>query len=159
MAKKTIVISSIVVVTTLLGGGIWWLFSSGRLVYSANPSSSVSRTEVCDDSIVDRYNEVSRYVVKNPGDQPTYDEEGLAKLADDIRAKDRYKSDPTCQAILFFVAVRNDKYEDANATYQSLLELHKQGAYANSNIRSNEPLFNYPDFFNALSGAPVRSEE
>jgi len=159
MRKKILVSSIAVIVVALIGVGVWWLFSTGRLAYVANPTNTSGKVVACDDAIVDRYNEVSLYKLRGSDTKvPTYDKDGLAKLATEIQAKDGYKSDATCQAVLFFVAVRGNSYENARQSYETLLDLHKQGVYANSNIRSNEPLFNYPDFFNTLSGAPAQEE-
>lgn len=159
MRKKLVFAGIGIVLVAFVGAGIWWLFDSGRLVYSANPGSTNGKAIACGDDVVDRYNEVTYYALRSEdATLPTYDEDGLAKLATEIRATDGYESDATCQAMLFFVAVRNDSYEDANKSYTALLDLHEQGVYANSNIRSNEPLYNYPDFFNILSGAPAIEE-
>jgi hypothetical protein len=135
--------------------GVWWLFSSGRLVYASPKSSAV----VCRSDVVTKYNAVMFFRTRDGSSTPSLDEVGLKKLEADIKTKARYATDPTCQTILFWTAVHNDNYKAANEAYKAVKSLHEKGNFADSNLRSNEPLFTYETYMNSLSGSGVTQAE
>jgi hypothetical protein len=90
---------------------------------------------------------------------PSFDEAGLKKLAAEIKTKAKYANDPTCQTILFWAAVQGDNYKAANEAYKAVKSLHDKGDFADSNLRSNEPLFTYEQYMNSLSGSGVKQAE
>lgn len=153
MRKKILVSSIAVIVVALIGAGVWWLFSTGRLVYVDSNTKARVSSSVCDSTIVDRYNAAMYYEVRNNSTTPSIDEDGIKALVADIKGKSGYETDPTCQVIIFWAAVRGDDYKAARSAYDSIKTLHDKGSFADSNIRSNEPLFTYEGYVNGLTGS------
>ena len=149
MSKKLVIIGAVAVVA-LLSVGVGWLFSSGRLVYVSPGSQVAISSAVCGSDVVDTYNAAAYYVKRGNSETPTMDEDGLKKLATDIKAKNNYADDATCQTILFWLAVHNKDAQAADTAYQAVNKLHTKRIFADSNIRSNEPIFMYENYVTGL---------
>lgn len=141
----------IVVLAGLIIAGVWWLFSSGRLVYVSSKSSDVA----CGSDIVTQYNGAMFYRPRNGSNIPSLDEAGLKNLVTEIKGKTKYATDPTCQTILFWIAVHDNNYNAANDAYKAVKSLHDKGEFADSNLRSNDSLFTYQGYLNSLPGSGV----
>lgn len=157
MRKKIGSIVTWMIILIILGTGVWWLFNTGRLAY-VNPGSQ-SSSVVCDTDIVDKYNAAMYFEPRNGSNKLSIDEEGIKSLAIEIKNKTDFRTDPTCQTILFWIAVHDDDYQSANKAYEEIKTLHSKHIFADSNIRSQEPLFTYEGYVNSLSGSGVKSEE
>lgn len=83
-------------------------------------------TRVCDDSFVERFNKI--------------EEDGFKTLAADVKSKDGYSSDPTCQTILLVAALQERNYKDAKQAYDAVIELHSQHVYVDSNLNTGASL-------------------
>lgn len=144
MAKKGTVLA-ITGVTVLVVGAVVALFVTGLLVW--NPGSSKQSASganiVCGNDIVDTYNAASQIAVREGATTPSVDAEGIEQVKADILSTEGYKDDPTCQAILFWIAVGADDYEAAKSAHEAVKRLHAQNNFANSNIRGDDPIFNY----------------
>jgi hypothetical protein len=135
---------------------IWWLFDSGRLVYSASGQRYLS---VCDKGIVDRYNDAMYYKVRTGSIDPSIDEAGVKGLVAEIQTKKDFENDPTCQSIIFWSAVQENNYSSANTSYNILMDLHDKHIFADSNLRSSQPLFMYGETLKGLSGSGFSEED
>jgi hypothetical protein len=147
--RKRVLLVVIAVVLAVLGGVVWWLFSSGHLVYS-DTSSSQSKV-ACGTDIVDKYNAAMYYQLRNGSTEPSIDEQGVKDLVKDIKSKASFETDPTCQTIIFWVAVRDDNYKSASSAYNEIMSLHKKRIFADSNLRSDQPLFTYEETLKGLT--------
>ena len=159
MNKMRIVTTLTTVILALLGAGVWWLFTSDRLTYNSDPVSRPNSSLVCGADTVDRYNDAMFYAVREGSSDLTIDGESLNNLVVEIKNKVGYKNDPTCQTILFWTAVQNDDYSAAKDAYDSIKTMHDRGAFADSNIRSNQPLFTYESYLLQLSGSSASQVE
>jgi len=99
------------------------------------------------------------YRLRDGSSMPSLDMAGLQKLVSEIKTKANYAKDPTCQTILFWVAVQNDNYNEANTAYKALKTLHDEGKYVDSNLRSSDPFFTYKQYLDNLSGSGVKATE
>lgn len=143
-----------VILLVLLSGGVWWLFGSGHLVYSnTNSNSSSPPTVACGTDVVDRYNAAMDYQLRNGSTETSIDEQGIKDLLAEIKAKPNFETDPTCQTIIFWSAVSDDNYKSASSAYNGLMSLHEKRIFADSNLRSDQPLFTYEETLNSLTGS------
>lgn len=150
---KKILIPIIILILLAVGAGVWWLFDSGRLVYSSSPSNNeiVARQAiVCDEDTVDLYNDAMYFRPRNGEATSSIDSEEVKRIVADIKTKDGYDSDPTCQTILFWVAIYDKDLEAAISANSALQELYIKGMYSSPNIRSNQPLFSYDGFIEGI---------
>lgn len=149
MSKKLNVAIVATVIAVAIIGALIWAVASGtvRVSLGAGATTGGSYEVVCDESIVTAYNNAS---YRDPNDG-TYDEEGLKKVGTDIKAKAGFEKDPTCQAIVFWLAVGEGNYEASKAAYESVKSLHAQRLFADSNLRGNVPLFEYEFLVKNLS--------
>ncbi len=145
------------IILAILTSGTWWLFSSGHLVYHGSISQpnnlSSNQTVVCDAYVVAKYNDAMDYKERNGSTEPSIDIQAIKNLVADIKAKTNFKSDPTCQAIIFWSAVMNDNYKAASIAYNELLGLHKKHIFADSNLLNDQPLFTYKEALDGLTGS------
>ena len=136
---------SIVIVTgvvAIVGAAVIGLIASGYVTITIGKSKSQasSASIVCGEDMLSRYNEA---ILARPTDDPTVsviDKEGLAKIATDIKNHGAYKDDPTCQTMLFWIALQDKNYDDAKAAYEGVSHWYDEHVYANSDIRGNAPL-------------------
>lgn len=141
MSKKLVI--GVSVLGALLLASVIFLVVSGRLVLTdPNVQRSVSKI-VCDSGTVDTYNAAMLLDKRGGSDEYTFDEAGLKSLQTSIRAKDGYKDDPTCQTMLFWIAVKDEDYEAGKVAYQNVKRLYDQRIFADSNLRTDQPLFSY----------------
>lgn len=144
-------IVSIVLGLVLLAGAS--LYAFGYVSLSNNDSQS--SLPVCGTDIVDRFNESYRYTERVKGEGLSYDYKGLQSISDDIKKMEGAENDATCQTMNFWIAYVNRDHAKANKAYESLLGLHKQGRFPDSNMISPIPLFMYEsmvgDMVNAQS--------
>ena len=159
--KKGFIIGSVGLVLVIVGA-ISWLLMSGRVTVTFGAAQSVSdnRTIVCGADTVSAYNAaydamfheiITTQLVDDGIASGTPDVTEIVTLADDIKRKDGYGQDPTCQTIIFWSAVYNDDYEGATAAHTAVRELHETHLFANSDIRGNTPLSSWSDEVYALS--------
>lgn len=141
MSKKLVV--GISVVGALLLAGVVFLVVSGRLVLTdPNVQRSVSKI-VCDSSVVTTYNAAMLLDIRDGSTEYTFDEAGLKSLQTSIRGKDGYEDDPTCQTMLFWMAIKDEDYAAGKTAYEGVKRLYDQRIFADSNIRTDQPLFSY----------------
>lgn len=159
MNKKRILTILAIITSALLGVGVWWLFDTDRLTYASDPGSQSTSSVVCGADVLDTYNAAMFYALREGSSDLTIDEKSLNNLVVEIKSKTGYKNDPTCQTILFWTAVQNDDYPAAKDAYESIKTLHDQGIFADSNIRSNQPLFTYGNYLLQLSGSGASQVE
>lgn len=148
MSKK-IVTGITVAVVILLIGCMAWLFLSGqvRVLWGKSNESVV----VCGTGVVDTYNAAMHYQTRTGSSGPALDEEGLKKLAVDIKSKPGYESDPTCQSMLFWMAIHDRNYTAATSAYDAVKKLHDKRIFADSNIRDNGPSYTYDSVLQGIS--------
>ncbi len=150
MNKRLIIILALVGV--LIVAALIWLIASGQVIISwKNGTSQSSASSVCKTDTVDSYNKAAYYQVREGSELPTADEASLKKITSDIKAKNGYDSDPTCQAILFWNAILASDYEGAKKAHEIVKDLHGRGIFADSNIRNNAPLFEYESALRDIS--------
>lgn len=159
MNKKRILTILAIITSALLGVGVWWLFATDRLTYTSNPGPQSTSSVVCGADVLDTYNAAMFYALRDGSNDLTIDEKAVESLAVEIKSKEGYKNDPTCQTILFWTAVQNDNYPAAKDAYESIKTLHDQGIFTDSNIRSNQPLFTYESYLLQLSGSGASQVE
>lgn len=150
MAKKIIIAVS-VIIALLLGVGVWWMFDTGRLVYSQDGDTAPSSASVCGLEMVESYN--NSFVFDYNEDRLTVDQGNLDRISDEIKSSEGYESDPTCQTILFWHAVRADDHEAATKAHESILDLHSKGQFANSDIRDAYAVSSLKMHVDSLTGS------
>lgn len=150
MKKNAAIITVAVVILALAGVGTW-LFMSGRLAWVNPNTKTVSVQAVCTTDMVNKYNDAMYLVARNGQKELTVDEAALKTIKSDILAKPSYKEDPTCQAMLFWMAFRVGDYDAAKSAYDAVHALHDKGMFADSNLRGDEPLFTYEDVLFTIS--------
>lgn len=159
MSKKTIAIVVAASVVVLLGVVVWWLFNTGRLVYVASGTKAPAGVVVCGTDMVTKYNNATELIKRQGSDTASIDKDALSSLATDIRNKQAYKDDPTCQTILFWVAFRNEDKDAAEASMKTLEELHEKRQFADSNLRNSDAFANRKTYLNVLSGSDDQNED
>lgn len=156
MNKKRILTILTIVISALLGAGVWWLFSTNRLTFTINPGLQATSSAVCGTDVVDTYNRVASLEVRNGSSESVIDTEGMKSLANQIRGKDAYKTDATCQTLLFWTAFYENNFDSAVSAHTAIKSLHDKGAFADSNIRSAAPLSSYQSYLTSLSEVEVQ---
>lgn len=147
MGKKKLIIIIILVVVLVLGAAAAWLFVSGNLANIGRgatvntESQTATLNRVCDSTVVTTYNKVMNYQDQTGSNDSSLDEPAIKRLQDDVKGKAGYENDPTCQTILFWIAAHYSDYENTKKAYESLLDLHDKGMFADSNLGSAAPLF------------------
>jgi hypothetical protein len=137
------------VVVAALGG---YLFVSKQLTLTLGNNSTSSRAAaICGDAIIGQYNAAMNYQVRSTGADPTLDTKSLGELEAGIPAKAGYADDPTCQTILFWIAVQNNDGTKAQTALTALNKLHDEGKYVDSNLANNAPLSTFKDALNNLT--------
>src|SRR5690606_26792646 len=95
---------------------------------------------VCDEFYVDRYNEASSAML-NDGGQPGSDSHGeLTALLDEIKSKDGYHDDLTCQNIIFLAEVDFSNHDAAKSVSERIKQLEEKGG----SVDEDEFLVYYP---------------
>lgn len=132
-----------------LGG---YLYATNQLLFAfGNAASNVRTTAVCGDSIINKYNSAMNYQVRGSDTKPTLDGPGLKELEKDIPTKAEYSKDPTCQTILFWIAIQYNNASNAQTALTALNNLHDQGKYVDSNLSNNAPLSTFKDTIDTLT--------
>lgn len=152
MSKKRT--AGIIIIITLIVtavGAIAWMFWAGYLVYVAPGTQRTVSVAVCDSSTVSRYNDVMILAARNGSTELTYDEEGIKSVKSEIEGLEGNKDDPTCQAMLFWIGIQNNSYEDARTAAARVQALHDEGKFPDNNIRANDALFTYESVLFPLS--------
>jgi len=159
MSKKRILQIIFIVIILLAVGVVIWLFAAGKLVWANEKQVVASTSEIiCGDETVTTYNAAMTMMVR--GDDKTaysIDQAGVDKLVGEIKGKNGYENDPTCQTILFWAAINKLEYEPAKAANAKIQELHKKHIYANSDIAGNGPVSSYDRALYSIS--PEASEK
>lgn len=158
MRNKVVVVilTSIIVLGV---GAIIALFALGRLGW-VNPGSKVvdAYTAVCDGNMVNEYNDAMVYTQRGESTELSLDEGVLASLPGTIKNLASYQNDPTCQTILFWIAVHDEDYDAAKAAYEAVKSLHGKRLFADSNITGNQSLSSYEGAVYSLSPEARESE-
>ncbi|NCU38991.1 hypothetical protein EOL96_08210 [Candidatus Saccharibacteria bacterium] len=115
----------------------------GFIKLSASGFDNDKSVVVCSADTVKTYNDFMEYKVRDGSDELSIDKDAIKKLASDIKIRENYDTDPTCQTMLFWSAYLDNDYEGAKSAYQAVTKLHDQRKFADSNIHSNAPLFTY----------------
>ena len=137
------------VVVAALGG---YLFASKQLTFALGNTATTSRaTAACGDAIISIYNSAMNYQVRGNDTEPTLDGTTLNQLEKDIPAKAGYAKDPTCQTILFWIAIQHTDATKAQHALTVLNSLHDEGKYVDSNLANNAPLSTFKDTLNTLT--------
>ena len=145
MKKKTAWIIGIVVAVVAVGA-VAWAMLSGALSVSWNGFGSkyANVASVCGGDLIDTYNKASNYEERNgENEPPTVDIEGLKGIASQIKGVNGYENDPTCQAMLFWIAVESKEAGPAEQALAKIKELHDLNAFPDNNLRTTVALFNY----------------
>jgi hypothetical protein len=96
------------------------------------PSQSLaSISQVCGTPVVDEYNKAYGVLVSNTVSYDSY-VEGVSKVADNVRALQRYQQDPTCLAILYKTAILKNDIAQAKTYYEQLLPLVNNNQYVDT---------------------------
>jgi hypothetical protein len=140
--KKIILIVVMVLIFAVVGA-VTWLFMSGKVALVYKQATPATTTIVCNTQIVDTFNEAMFFTRRAGASTVSIDEQGIKNLNAEIKAKAGYKSDPTCQTIIYLTAIYEEDYDGAKAAYEAVKELHDKNIFANNNIRGNQPLFTY----------------
>lgn len=158
MKKNRIIQITVIVLILLAVGVVVALFMTGKLVWS-NTTRQVSTHVVCGSDVVNKYNDAMYYVIRPGSDVPTLDTEGIKTINEDIKKKDGYKDDPTCQTLLFWIAIHNNDYTAGNEAYLAVKGMHDKGIYADSNIRGNDALFTWEGVLFPISPDAANKQE
>ena len=149
--KLVILIVSLVVLAAL---AIIWLFAFQKVKITwGDTNNSGSIVVVCGSDLITEYNAAMYYDIRGDSTEPSLDEGGLKSIAGKIKDSAGYESDPTCQAMLFWIAIYNKDYNSAKSAHEAVKVLHEKRIYADSNIRSNAPLFEYDSALRDISPA------
>lgn len=159
MRKKLIAVGVAVVIIAALAGATLWLFVSGKVVFvDSDAEVTDSYTAVCDTDIVDRYNEAMIFTERDDSGELSLDEAALRTLQNEISRTAETDNDPTCQTILFWIAVSNENYENAKTAYEKVKALHEKRLFADSNLIGNQALSAYEGVVYTLSPEGQESE-
>lgn len=140
-----------------VGAGLFILVASvGGYLYTTKQltftnTSTGAYMPVCGDAIISKYNAAMNYKVRSTNADPTLDTKGLSELEKAIPAKTGYADDPTCQTILFWVAIQNNDKTKAQAALTALNKLHDEYKYVDSNLANNAPLSTFKDTLNTIT--------
>lgn len=133
-----LVFAVLVAITVIVG-----IFSGRLAIIIKQPGEKIALSTIaCDAEIVSRYNDAMYFQFRD-GKTESIDEEGIKNLEKEIRAKDNFDKDATCQTILFFTAVYFKNAEKAQAALDIINNLHGQYVYADSNLRNSQSLFTF----------------
>ena len=141
-------------IITIATGG--YLYATNKLTFAFGSASTVSSVAVCGDAIITNYNAAMFYRVRSPEAKPTLDEAGLNNLEKEIPTKAGYAQDPTCQTILFWIAINHRDANKAQLALTALESLHSEGKYVNSNLNNSVPLSKYKISIDYLSASVQR---
>lgn len=140
------------IITIALGG---YLYASKQLTFgTVQTPVTIRATAVCGDSIISIYNSAMNYQIRGNDTDPTLDNATLNKLEKDIPSKAGYAQDPTCQTILFWIAIQHNDAAKAQNSLTALNRLHDEGKYVDSNLANNAPLSTFKDTLNTLIAEP-----
>lgn len=121
-----------------------YLYATKQLTFALGNTPSNNRAAaICGDPVINKYNSAMNYQVRGNDTDPTLDGPGLKELEKDIPTKAGYVNDPTCQTILFWIAIQHTDAAKAQTALTALNSLHDQGKYVDSNLANNAPLFTY----------------
>ncbi len=122
--------------------------------------TNTNTARVCSEDIVNRYNKL--FVNERPDNLSDVDANNTAIKAiyAEIKARAGYESDPTCQTIIFWIALRDKDVDTASTSLARIRDLHSKSIFADSNLRIYVPLSNYEDNIEAVksSDGPVNEE-
>ncbi len=129
-----------------------YLYASKQLTFAfGNMSKNARASAVCGDTVINKYNSAMNYQVRGNDTNPTLDGPGLNELEKDIPTKAGYATDPTCQTILFWIAIQHTDVTKAQTALTALNSLHDQGKYVDSNLANNAPLSTFQDTIDTLT--------
>lgn len=137
--RKIMVIVLAAVALLVIAAGI--LIYAGRLavIIKEPHQKALLSVPVCGDDIVEKYNDASLSEPKISGEY-AMDKEALSNLVTEIQDKAYYQQDPTCQTILYWVALFDSDTNGIKNAYNEVRNLYNKGLYANSNIRTTQSL-------------------
>lgn len=159
MAKVIAIILGIIV-AVLVGLGVWGFVSGKVVVAGVNGVAAGDDSYiVCDDDLILKYNDAMYMIPREGAAEPSMDKAALTEIKNTINSTEGSKSDPSCQAMLFWIAIYEQDHAAGKSAMDIVESLHKQHIYANSNIRSNEALFVYEGSLYSISEEAQRTTE
>lgn len=147
---------ALIVSALVIAGGVA-LFVAGYITWNdtsepqaaAPKEAVVSPTQeyavVCDNELINDYNEAMFYKIRDGADDPTIDEAGVERIRSQIESSEGYQNDPSCQAILFWTAIYFTDTEAARTAYEAESAMSEKRIFPDMNIRGNQPLFVYEE--------------
>lgn len=147
--KKPLIITVIILI--FIAVVVALLVLSGRLVWTGGGMNALSARSVCNNDIVNKYNDAMFMINRQGASTPSIDEDGVKQLETTIKDTQGYEDDATCQTLLFWIAMYHGDYELAKSAHVGVKSLHSKGVFANNNIRGNQALFSYEKLLNGIS--------
>lgn len=117
----------ILIILIIFGIIVSFLFLSGRLAYNID---GVYGT-VCTEPIISSFNTE----IQGKDGSHTPDISALNTLEATIKSRDNYSQDPTCQTILFTIALQNNNTASAKVAYDQIILLHSQHKYSDPTLQ------------------------
>ena len=146
-------------IIVIFGGVVAGLFVAGKIAWVNPDAKEVGVYKaVCSDRIIADYNDAMFYKPRGDSTTPTLDTNTLEELKTVIARLSGSNNDPTCQTILFWIAVNEENYENAKPAYDNVKRLHDEGLFADSNLSSNQPLSSYEGAMYSFSPAGKESK-
>jgi len=137
------------VVLAAAGG---YLYATKQLTLNTHSAGVANRaTAVCGDVLINKYNAAMSFQERGNSTEATLDTAALNELKKDIPTKEGYATDPTCQTMLFWIAVQDVDAATAQTALTALNKLHDEGKYVDSNLANNAPLSTFPDTVRSLT--------
>lgn len=161
MRNRIIVSTTIAILLLVISVGAA-LFATGKVVFVNRDSDGTvisTGPNICGADIVNRYNDAMYYGPRGESNDLALDDQGIQKLIADIKAKQNYETDPTCQALLFTMAVYNKDLNAARQSFEAVKTLHAKHLYPDNNIRSAVALFEYESLIDSISPPEVLQDD
>jgi hypothetical protein len=150
MRKKITVAVVVGLIVLGIAGGVGWLFYSGKLVWAGDGSQAQGKV-VCGDDVVKSFNQARELVFVDDVTEPTIDEDGQRRIADEVKALPDFQNDPTCQTIIFRVAYLDRDYQAVQLALEAIKSLHENRIYADTNLSGIESITTYSQMVEGLS--------
>jgi hypothetical protein len=156
LIKRIFIVFTVVLVlgvATAIG-----LIVAGKLTVSwGGEKVQVASTRiVCDDPVVKEYNRAAMYQIEADDSVPTRDSAAVAKLVEDVRGREGYQDDPTCQTILFWEAINDNNYAEGKNILATLQSLHDKHLYPDNNLYNAQGFSGYSSGLESIN--PEKSQ-
>ena len=144
----------ILVIVTVVG----YFFNVVRIP-ALDSYGSESQRAVCGKEMVERYNTAFNYTDRGEGKGIAVDNEELNRISSEVESSNGFNDDPTCQSMVFWIAINSRDHDKASKTYEVLSKMHDDGKYADSNLRTNIPFFLYDSQLESIRSGRSDNEE